>query len=566
MHINGAFAVDSSRRHLKEKTEDDKTCVGVEWNNVLLKDCVCAAYLDLLEDMKVADTMYSFHSLWPREHDVERCCEPLARSFYEKVAGGGFCLFSDGKRWVDINQVIFLEPDFRHDQRVGDISFALLQMLVNENKVVVDLPGDVFKSFVKYGLKEKIQAKTFGKSRFFTELFFPNILSVPTKIRDELILFALDDSKGELDESIKAYACIPVSPTGKNLKRPTELVNPNKAAASLFLEKDERFPSGTTKTFLDSVRLAKLEQLGMVGDDLPWVLFEERANSVSVLNEESSKAALERAKALTNLLERKLYLGIKEEFPEEIGKNLLQTKFLPVATKPEGFPLFWKGGNSRPEKGAQLVSAKEGYLQSMSYLVCCSEPLVDLCVPSHVETFLQLEKHVNLRHIVTQLDVASRTDVSLNLFQFETVKTVCLEAYRNLQAALNNNQIDEYQVKSIFQDKKFILAGREFVDIKHVAFELPVDCSPYLYKLRDDLAKPFGTLMKSAGVKEFFESSDFVTSLEEMKKTFDDTALDKKNLQVAVHLACLLGECLKDCDAADEKQQKIYIPDSQGIM
>ena len=566
VHINGAFAVDSSRRHLKEKTEDDKTCVGVEWNNVLLKDCVCAAYLDLLEDMKVADTMYSFHSLWPREHDVERCCEPLAHSFYEKVAGGGFCLFSDGKRWVDINQVIFLEPDFRHDQRVGDMSFALLQMLVNENKVVVDLPGDVFKSFVKYGLKEKIQAKTFGKSRFFTELFFPNILSVPTKIRDELILFALDDSKGELDESIKAYACIPVSPTGKNLKRPTELVNPNKAAASLFLEKDERFPSGTTKTFLDSVRLAKLEQLGMVGDDLPWVLFEDRANSVSVLNEESSKAALERAKALTDLLERKLYLGIKEEFPEEIRKNLLQTKFLPVATKPEGFPLFWKGGNLRPEKGAQLVSAKEGYLQSMRYLVCCSEPLVDLCVPSHVKTFLQLEKLVNLRHIVTQLDVASRTDVSLNLVQFEIVKTVCLEAYRNLQAALNNNQIDEYQVKSIFQDKKFILAGREFVDTKHVAFELPVDCSPYLYKLRDDLAKPFGTLMKSAGVKEFYESSDFVTSLEEMKKTFDDTALNKKNLQVAVHLACLLGECLKDCDAADEKQQTIYIPDSQGIM
>ena len=566
VHINGAFAVDSSRRHLKEKTEDDKTCVGVEWNNVLLKDCVCAAYLDLLEDMKVADTAYSFHSLWPREHDVERCCEPLARSFYEKVAGGGFCLFSDGKRWVDINQVIFLEPDFRHDQRVGDISFALLQMLVNENEVVVDLPGDVFKSFVKYGLKEKIQAKTFGKSRFFTELFFPNILSVPTKIRDELILFALDDSKGELDESIKAYACIPVSPTGKNLKRPTELVNPNKAAASLFLEKDERFPSGTTKTFLDFVRLAKLEQLGMVGDDLPWVLFEERANSVSVLNEESSKEALERAQALTNLLERKLYLGGKEEFPEEIRKNLLQTKFLPVATKPEGFPLFWKGGNLRPEKGAQLVSATEGYLQSMSYLVCCSEPLVDLCVPSHVKTFLELEKLVNLRHIVTQLDVASRTDVSLNLVQFEIVKTVCLEAYRNLQAALNNNQIDEYQVKSIFQDEKFILAGREFVDTKHVAFELPVDCSPYLYKLRDDLAKPFGTLMKSAGVKEFYESSDFVTSLEEMKKTFDGTALDKKNLQVAVHLACLLGECLKDCDAADEKQQPIYIPDSQGIM
>ena len=98
MHINGAFTVDSSRRHLKEKTEDDKTCVGVEWNNVLLKDCVCAAYLDLLEDMKAAATMYSFHSLWPREHDVERCCEPLARSFYEKVASGGFLPFFRWKK------------------------------------------------------------------------------------------------------------------------------------------------------------------------------------------------------------------------------------------------------------------------------------------------------------------------------------------------------------------------------------------------------------------------------------------------------------------------------------
>ena len=267
VHVNGAFAVDSSRRHLKEKTEDDKTCVGVEWNNVLLKDCVCAAYLDLLEDMKAAATMYSFHSLWPREHDVERCCEPLARSFYEKVASGGFCLFSDGKRWVDINQVIFLDPHFRHDQRVGDISFKVLQMLVNENKVVIDLPVDVFKSFVRYGLEEKIQSKTYDKSRFFTELFFPNIHSVPPETRDELVLFALDDSQGEFDESIKASACIPVSPSGKNLKRPTELVSPHKATASLFLDKDERFPSGTTKTFLDSVRLAKLEQLGMVGDD-----------------------------------------------------------------------------------------------------------------------------------------------------------------------------------------------------------------------------------------------------------------------------------------------------------
>ena len=38
-------------------------------------------------------------------------------------------------------------------------------------------------------------------------------------------------------------------------------------------------------------------------------------------------------------------------------------------------------------------------------------------------------------------------------------------------------------MRKMFQERKFILAEREFVDTKHVAFELAVDCSPYLYKL-----------------------------------------------------------------------------------
>ena len=50
--MNGAFAVASSRRSLKEKTADDKDSMGVEWNKSLMQDSVCEAYLDLLEDFK----------------------------------------------------------------------------------------------------------------------------------------------------------------------------------------------------------------------------------------------------------------------------------------------------------------------------------------------------------------------------------------------------------------------------------------------------------------------------------------------------------------------------------
>ena len=567
VHVNGAFAVASSRRHLKEKTEDDKASVGVEWNNVLLKDCVCAAYLDLLEDVKLAAIMYSFHSLWPKACHIEPCCEPLARSFYQQVANGGYSLFSDGKKWVDINQVVFLDPNFRQDQHVGDTSFAILQMLIRGNEVVVDVPVDIFQSFVKYGLAEKILSKTYDKGRFLRELFFPNIASVPPDMRDSLVMYVLDDAKGAFDELINAYACIPASPSGQTLKCPAQLVNPAKATAALFSNEDERFPFGTDATFLTSLRLAKLEQLGMVADDPPWIMLEERAKSISVLNEDSSKAAFKRARALIDLLSRKLTSGNKSTAPEEIHNNLLQVKFLPVVSKPEHFPLFWKGGDRPLEKGGTLVSAKEAFLQSKKYLVCCSEPLVDLFIPLSVQSFLQLDKkQATLQHIVTQLEFASSTSDSLDVTQFEKVKTVCLEAYKYLRTALNEKKIEEKQVREMFQDRKFILAGREFVNAKYVAFELTVDCSPYLHKLPDDLAKQFPSLMKDAGVKKVFDTNDFITSLEQIRRKFNGAVLDEKNLQVAFHLAGQLGERLKNCKEVEERHQPIYLPDSQGIM
>ena len=50
--INGAFAVDSNRRRLQGKLEDDKRCYGEEWNNVLMTDAISTTYLCLLEYLK----------------------------------------------------------------------------------------------------------------------------------------------------------------------------------------------------------------------------------------------------------------------------------------------------------------------------------------------------------------------------------------------------------------------------------------------------------------------------------------------------------------------------------
>jgi len=573
VHVNGAFAVASNRRNLKEKTVDDKDCVGVEWNNILLTDSVCAAYLDLLEDLKSPAEKYSFHLLWPKAGDVRPNCEPLARSFYQKVADESHdhSLFSDGNRWVDISQVVFLDPDFRQDAKIGNISFAVLQKLVEGNEVGIDLPNDVFQSFMKYGLQEKIQSKVYTKERFFRELFFPNIASIPPELRDNLVLYALDDKNKELDELMKTHACIPVSPNGQTLKFPNQLVNLKKAAASLFRDEDERFPFGNEDTFLNGLRTVKLEQLGMMADEPPWDVLAERAESVNILHKKNCEAALKRAAALIYHLARRLSSGKERSFPEGVQERLLQAAFLPVSQRPKEFPLSWRGC-ALHEIGEILITPKEAFPENQKYLVCCSEPIVDLLIPSVVQTFLRLDRNqASIQHAITQLTVASSLNADgLDFVEFEEVKKVCLAAYSYLQDALINEKIEEKQVRQMFLDKKFILTGRDFIDTDHVAFELAVDCSPYLRKLPDDLARRFHGLMRTVGVKEAFEGKDFMTSLKKIKVTFGDAILDSKTLQVAVHLANQLGDCLKgfiyEDDELQKREEEIYLPDCQGFM
>ncbi|XP_068723196.1 sacsin-like isoform X3 [Montipora capricornis] len=570
VHVNGAFAVASNRRYLKERTEDDKACTEDSWNSVLLKDSVCAAYLDLLEDLKLNTEMSPFSLLWPKAFVVKPNYEPLACSFYQEVSNGNRFLFSDGKRWLDINQVVFLEPKFRHEPQIGDTSFEVFRLLVKGNKAAIELPLDVFQSFLRYGLMEKIQSKLYDRDRFFYDLVFPNIPIIPPELRDKLILYALDDKSGTFDKQLRNCACIPTTPNGRTLKCPRELVNPNKDVAQLFRSEDQRFPWGTKETFLSSQRLAKLEEVGMMANDLPWNIIGERAESISTLNRESSEAALKRTKALLDLLARKLIKGEENSLSEGIQNRLVHAKFLPVVKKPREFPLPWKG-DDRLEKHQPMISPKEAFPHSQKYLVCCSEPMADLSMSSEVRTFLCLDKkHVTIEHVLSQLHFASATNTRrLEYLELEELKRICSESYHYLQTALDNRAFGEEQMRRL-KENRYIFTGGEFVDTNHVAFDLAVDCQPYLYRLPREIAGRFHSLMMMFGVKESFEKKDFMASLELIKSNFGESEVDGKTLQVAIHLAGELAKCVTEshegsCDV-EESNKVVYLPDSQGVM
>ena len=565
VHINGAFALAANRRHLQEKLEDDKKCYGVDWNKILMQDSICSAYLCLLEDLRSmasADGSYTFHSLWPKADKVFRNSWPLMQSFYTQIATGKHALFSDGEKWLTIDQVVFLDPGFRKEPSIGDTSFKVFKILMRESAVVIDVPIAVLQSFQICGLGAVIQSKIYNKDRFFRQVFFPNISTVPPEMRDMLVLHALDT---DCDDLIKGNACIPVSPLGNILKRPFQLIHPSKDAARLFRPEDGRFPCGDKDTFLSPQRLAKLELLGMSSDYLSWQEMAERAESIPGLNAVNSEAAANRARELLTFLEKKIKYK-DEPLQDLIRGRILEARFLPVLRKPDNFPLPWKG--EEYEKNV-LFAPKDVFLEDEKYRLCCTEPLVGVFISRDVKALLKLnKKHATLHHVISQLEVAMSTKVeSSNLSAIGEINAVCKAVYSYLQNAIASNAA---AIKEQLQDKKFILCGREFLYASQVAFQLKVDCSPYLYQLPEPLAVAFPKLMRVAGVRELFEEKDHISSLHQMKRLFSESVLDKENLQVAVHLADQLGETLRARSSnpalLEQNWGTVYLPDSKGVM
>ena len=562
VHINGAFAVASNRRHLQEKVEDDKTSYGVSWNRVLLQDSVVSAFFSLLEDVKSvvpSDGSYAFHLLWPKATEVQRNCLPLMKSFYAMLACGKYSLFSDGKKWVSIEHVLFLDPQFRKEPLVGEAAKEVLQIFCSGREVVIDLPSDVLDSFEVCGLRNEIKARSYNKSKFLSEIFFPNILAIPTKLRDVLTLHVLDDASGKYYNLITSYACIPVSPTGNTLKLPRQLVYPGREAAMLFSPEDGRFPFGTQESYLNFQRLATLQHLGMASSDLPWSEVAERAESICTLNVVDSAAALKRVKALLRFMEKKINFN-KPPTPD-LHARILKAKFLPALKRPNDFPLAWKGDEIHINA---LLTPQEAFLEEHKYLVCCTEPLVGMVISRHVRGMLNLEKKpVTLQHVIQQLTNALSVGVEvLNSSEYKELNHVCTAAYAFLQEMLSVYGED---ILEPLNRESFILVERRFLPAHQVAFTLSFDCRPYLFKLPPHLAEVFGPLMKAAGVKKAFDEQDYISSLFEVKRRFGENVLDEQNLKIATNLAVLLGETVK-VSKVNEKWGNVYLPDSNGVM
>lgn len=539
VHINGCFAVTSNRKEIW------KTDTKGQWNSVFMRHVIVQAYLAALamlrsmaENGELLD--YSYYAVWPDPSQVHDDFVLISQGVYQEIVKGGDSehakVFSDGKTWVSIKYVRFLDDTLHSRPDIGPAAFKIflkyLKKSGSQNLCAVELPDWVKEGFEDAGCKGKLLENTLTEKQFFAEVFFPHIQEIDRQHRDPLIHYVLNEKLEEFSSILRVTPCIPCCGPNSTLVLPSRLIHPEGRVAKLYNADDGRFPEGTSKDYLNPVCLVKLVQLGMVKDDLSWEDLLERAHSVTELNENDHTAACFRSSLLLSLIDEKL----KSRDPEadESLEKLQAIKFLPFLTRPAGFSLPWHGNNFSP---TTMFSARELLTVEHQDTVCLMKPILNENSPSFrgcgtmslaVKDGLGLIRKPSVELVISQLKKLSQSFDGITLYQ-ENITNAC---YKFLHEEMLQDECAKEQIAEELTAFNSILVENTYVSPAKIAFHLNFDASPHLYQLPNKYRHSCRELFENVGVKSSFSVDDFSGILETVKQGCGRRALSEDNFQL----------------------------------
>ena len=580
IHVNGYFAVTSNRRGIWERTTSHQHQeIEVRWNESLLKDALCSAYLQLLNDLKTLQTQdYAFCALWPVYGKLQSATwGGLVESVYKSIVSNALPLFySDGK-WLSINEGYILDDELRNVPEVRD---ALKRL----NKHVFDIPPQILSSMIKAGQKKAVLRNTLDLKTFLQKFFLPNIHTIPSNVRDRIICYILDcilSGRIEFAKLMNDYPCVTCSQDGNYLTKPSRLINPKGPAACLFSPEDHRFPVGDC--FLKNNRIYALEQLGMVSERISWSEICDRARSVKIVAATSGYKALERTRNLIKYLKENIEKLSKPD-PSSIS-DLRSIEFLPfIPTRPDGYELQWEG--SRLKK--QLFAPNDVFLSSEKNLVGSSCVIVDDSEETgcgklghQVKDLLGFfNRHPTVQQVIRQLDAAISVD-NVSSGKRKSLEAVCKRVYKffdNLitkayhlghesqrMSVHNQNQgksEGEQLLKELSQRSWLFIHGN-FIPTRKVAYYWRSgNGAPYLYSLPFEYLENYSRLFNMAGVKQTFSHVDFIDALKSLKETKTDRPLNNDEIKLTLCFAT----ALKDAEIEASQLGQIPLPDCNNVL
>ena len=569
VHVNGFFAVTSSRMHLVEKMKGDKTDERAVWNELLLKDAVKLAYENLLQDvLQLCETSDSL-LIWPMhkppaEAGILSCLTDSLYADLCKEDGPKVCRIND--RYVSLGHCQMLEADFRQSE-VGDAALQVLTMLAETADFqvnMIDLPIHLLQSMLQSSAGQTLRRLQISKHEFYVQWLLPNIYRIDSELRDQLVLAALFDS--DLCSLLKSFECIPSLPNGQ-LRKPSDLIHPLSSLAVLYDEDEERFPcieNHRHGKYQSNDIYAKLKDIGMKHDDLSWQELSDRCAKVPQNHEISG----ERLSTVIHLMSDKAK-HITASDMEHIDR-IRKQRFFPVRLKPDDFPLPWKG-----DEHGKFTSCEEAYLSGVQNLVSSSYPIIDdyeifRYEHTQLKKVLKLaEKPVDMSTIVHQLNcaechVSDTSEHNTNVTNVKKLHEICEDVYCFLGKQIKSTEYAQ-NLKEELRQKKcvFVLGKGVFMRPSDCAKKVPVAPEallPYLYGVPTTVYSAHGALLKTIGVKQSFEAEDYIRILQHVRDTYLDDPVQNDDLKVALDI---INSCLTDSVPEDVP---IYVPNANGIM
>lgn len=608
VHINGSFAVALDRQKLCCRNEDNKEKLQSQWNENLLSDAICTAYLLLLSSLKHLNfnPKADFHLLWPDlqsfsdKNDHHLLC--LVKAFYNDITTQNIEVFKHGESWSSFDGCCFLDPVFQvgsSDRKLYHSALnAALQFSKQTDQTFTDLPTNLIHFIEVYGDHNETRSGIYSSDWFFEEIFFPNILSEYwhglEEERDNLVCFALDNLDDLLVELIRSTPCISTEPHG-NLRKPSDLIHPECPMKPLFSNEDERFIKRSNPILQYDIRLNRLDNIGMIKREVPHHLVIDRAHSIHKLSQICSGCAGLRC---INFLKYLSHEYLEGRLVDEILKELEEIEFLPVLTQPEQWPFEWKSGQHDCEKPDSCLTHKQErninfqcpkklYFSRTMHLVCITQQMMDdrLLASNHIDDQLLSDlgvqglddDQVPVQTVVNQLLLLSKTVKETD--HRDLLKTVCNDIYKCLNDRLTRNHRNKMAVMdgedilttelTELQHQPVLLICDRFISPEKVAFNLSEDCHPYLYGINDDSVCAYRTFLRTVGVKEHFTAEDFLRVLLEIQAESSGTQLEHNQLEHVLILSHMLTDALQKerllLNSLYEGD-KLFLPDENGVF
>ena len=357
-----------------------------------------------------------------------------------------------------------------------------------------------------------------------------------------------------------------VSTNGGQVVSPNSVFDPTDGTLRKLFVGEDHFPGGFCDTPESLVILRKMGMKTARDVSAHDILY--TAAHIETMSNTLADDTRQKAETLLMFLGSKCDLLKEKVNGKLLADWLTYLPLVPLLRRPRNFPLTWKNDAYEP---TALLPPSVLYPHGHLDLVSTVHPIADdQNMKKELRAFLGLiRKKPSLDDVMHQFDhmlgILTLGDDEYDIFQ-----SICSSIYAFLQEESKVTAV-ACRVKSVLSSRPCILVNRQFQLPLNVTFNGGFDCETYLHNsLPLEMTRRYKPLMKLLGVRDNFETSDYVGAIQELKKHEGDAELTGSKLELTIKLATLLCSSVepekRKLDDVQNEHGAIYLPNTRGVL